>query len=78
MNGAVAAAREPVDEAQGMPGWVKAFVFVAVAVVALLVLGKITGIGGEHGPGRHGGGSEQPAPDGESDGGHRSPVDHTP
>lgn len=70
--------RESPAETDGMPLWVKAFIVVAAAVVALFVIGKITGIGGEHGPGRHGGGLEQPASDGESDDGHRSPIDHTP
>lgn len=56
----------------GMPRWVKAFIAVAALLLVLFVALKF--IGGDHGPGRHGGGSPPAA----EDGGHRSPVDHTP
>ena len=38
-----------------MPRWVKVSIAIAVALVALFVVLKLTGAGGEHGPGRHGG-----------------------
>ena len=41
---------------RGMPRWVKVSLLVGAALVALLVIGKLTGVGGDHGPGRHGGG----------------------
>ena len=48
----------------GMPRWVKiSLIAVAVLIAAFLIL-KATGVGGEHGPGRH-------APSGET--GHRPP-----
>lgn len=36
-----------------MPQWVKVLLGVLVLVVVLLIIGKLTGLGGEHGPGRH-------------------------
>ena len=35
------------------PGWVKATVAAAVAVVVLIAIVMVTGLGGSHGPGRH-------------------------
>lgn len=35
------------------PRWVKIFGIVVIALILLLVIGKLTGIGGSHGPGRH-------------------------
>ena len=40
------------EQPAGMPGWVKAFVAVAIVLAALAVVSLLTG--GEHGPGRHG------------------------
>jgi hypothetical protein len=54
----------------GMPRWVKAFVVAILALVLLFVVLKFTGIGGDHGPGRHGGGDDQ-----EQDGGGHDPSD---
>lgn len=60
-----------------MPRWVKVSLIVAAALVAVFILAKVTGVGGDHGPGRHGGGD--PAPSVVNDeGGHRSPGDHGP
>lgn len=60
------------DAEDGMPRWVKVFLVVGVVLVALLLIGKVTGIGGEHGPNMHGGGDRT-----ESDGGgNMSPSDH--
>jgi hypothetical protein len=35
------------------PRWVKVFVIIALVLVLLFVVLMFTGIGGEHGPGRH-------------------------
>jgi hypothetical protein len=37
-----------------MPRWVVVSLIVAGVLVALFVIAKLTGAGGEHGPGRHG------------------------
>lgn len=37
----------------GAPRWVKAVGLLAVVLLLLLVLKMVTGIGGNHGPGRH-------------------------
>lgn len=66
--------RRPVT---GMPRWVKAFLLVGLLLVLLFVVGKVTGVGDEHGPGRHGGGDE-PSSVEDDDDGHQSPVDHDP
>lgn len=54
-----------------MPRWAQVLGTI-FALVLLLVVGKLTGIGGEHGPGRHMGtdGSEQETDPGRSDGDH--------
>ena len=65
------------SERAGMPRWVKASLLGIAALVSVLVIAKVAGIGGDHSPQRHGGTDEAPAADIE-DGGHRSPVDHTP
>ena len=46
----------------GRPRWVKVFMIIALALAVLFVGLKVTGLGGDHGPGRHGGGpaAEQP------------------
>jgi len=59
----------------GMPRWVKVSLIIGLALVLLFVIGKITGIGGEHGPGRHGGG-DTPSSVVDDEGGHVPPVDH--
>lgn len=38
----------------GMPRWVKITVGVTVVLVLVVVVLMVTGVGGEHGPGRHG------------------------
>ena len=62
----------------GMPRWVRVFLLVGLALVLLFVVGKLTGVGGDHGPGRHGGGGATPTSVVEDESGHRSPVDHGP
>ena len=37
----------------GMPRWVKVTAMVVGLLVLLFVIGQVTGVGGEHGPGRH-------------------------
>jgi hypothetical protein len=52
----------------GTPRWVKVFGIIALVLVLLVVIIMFTGVGGEHGPGRHisSGGA----------GGHRPPIEH--
>lgn len=38
----------------GMPRWVKVTFLVGLALVLLFVLAQVTGVAGDHGPGRHG------------------------
>lgn len=71
-NGA-GAAREP-REFGGMPPWVKLFLIIGVALALLFVTAKLTGVGGNHGPGRHGGGGSTPT----SAADHQPPVGHRP
>lgn len=42
----------------GMPRWVKMSGTVVIVVALLIAFILATGVGGNHGPGRHGGGSE--------------------
>jgi hypothetical protein len=37
----------------GTPRWVKVFAILVLVLVLLFVILKVTGLGGEHGPGRH-------------------------
>ena len=41
---------------EGMPRWVKVSLVVVALLVAIFAIAKLTGAGGEHGPGRHGSG----------------------
>lgn len=41
------------DASPGTPRWVKMFGIIALVVILLFVTLKLTGLGGEHGPGRH-------------------------
>ena len=65
--------------APGMPRWVKVSLLIVVALIALFVALRLTGLGGQHGPGRHFGpgqdGGQTPS---SSVGGHRPPpgMDH--
>ena len=38
---------------RGTPRWVKVFGLILLVVVLLVAIVKLTGFGGEHGPGRH-------------------------
>lgn len=76
-NGDDLAASVPTAENTrvGMPRWVKVSLTVLGVLVLAFVLAKVIGVGGEHGPGRHGDGDDS----GEvvdEDGEHRPPVDH--
>lgn len=62
---------------EGMPRWVKVSLIVGLALVLLFVVAKVAGVGGEHGPGRHGGGGGTPSSVLSEDAGHQ-PVDHRP
>jgi hypothetical protein len=66
------------DVPPGMPRWVKVSLIIVLALVLLVVVAQVTGIAGEHGPGRHGGGDATPSSVPAGDGSHRSPVDHSP
>jgi len=37
----------------GMPRWVKVSLIIVAALVLAFVILRLTGVGGEHGPGRH-------------------------
>jgi hypothetical protein len=50
------------------PRWVKVFGIITLVLVLLVVVVMFTGVGGEHGPGRH-------IPSG-SAGGHTPPIAH--
>ena len=62
----------------GMPRWVRVFLIVGLAVVLLLVVASLTGVGGEHGPGRHGSGGETPSSAVHEGGSHNPPVTQRP
>lgn len=62
----------------GMPRWVKVSLIVVAALVLVFVIAKVTGAGGDHGPGRHGGDDDAPLTVLDEDGEHRPPVDHGP
>lgn len=48
--------KEPQDDTSGgMPRWVKAVGIVVFVVAALVLAMLLTGVGGDHGPGRHSG-----------------------
>lgn len=48
-----AGAKPTEDRLPSTPRWVKVAVSIALALVLLFVILKLTGIGGNHGPGRH-------------------------
>ena len=78
LDTAADAATEDAASPGGMPRWVKVFLIIGLALVLLLVIGKVTGVGGNHGPGRHSGGNDTPPSVVDEDGSHRPPVDHGP
>ena len=65
------------DAQGGMPRWVRVSLLVVLVLIVLFVVANVTGIGGEHGPGRHGGNSD-PAPSSGDSGEHRPPTEHQP
>jgi hypothetical protein len=44
---------DPRPKAYSTPRWVKAMAVAAAIVAAVLGIAMVTGIGGDHGPGRH-------------------------
>ena len=63
----------------GTPRWVKVALIVVAALAVLFVVASLTGLGGDHGPGRHGGGGDTPPSVVDDDaGGHRPRADHGP
>jgi hypothetical protein len=48
------------DVTTGAPRWVKVFGVIVLGLAVLFVGLKLTGVGGNHGPGRHGGGGGTP------------------
>jgi hypothetical protein len=75
--------RPDQESPPGMPRWVKwPAIIIGILIVVFVVL-QLTGIGGEHGPGRHGPGGDtrsSVAPTGvqQPGGDHTPPVDHGP
>ena len=58
------------------PRWVKVFGIIALVLVLLVVIMMFTGVGGDHGPGRHipsGDAVETPSGD---PGGYTPPIEH--
>jgi len=69
------------DPDAGMPRWVKVSLIVGLALVLLFVLAQVTGLAGDHGPGRHGPGRHGAGYDTQSSivqegAGHSLPVVH--
>ena len=56
----------------GAPRWVKVFGIIVLALALLFVGLKVTGLGGDHGPGRHGG-RDGTTPSSVTGGGHTPP-----
>jgi hypothetical protein len=50
------------DAVPGVPRWVKVVLVVVAVVVLLAAVAVLTGLGGEHGPGRHTSSDAIPAP----------------
>jgi hypothetical protein len=46
----------------GMPRWVKVSGIIVIVLALLVAIILATGVGGDHGPGRHGGGGNTPRP----------------
>ncbi|WP_351231356.1 hypothetical protein [Streptomyces sp. NPDC002133] len=53
--------RPPLGPPPGTPRWVKVSGIIVGALILLVVILKVTGLGGEHGPGRHMGAGVQSA-----------------
>jgi hypothetical protein len=63
----IMAERDPIErydtteDTPPTPRWVKVFGIIALVVILLVGIILIAGVGGEHGPGRHGGGGNTPS-----------------
>ena len=64
-----------VEHQAGAPRWVKVVLVIGAGLVLLFFLANITGLAGDHGPGRHGGGDDAPTTVAEDGEGH-GPTDH--
>jgi hypothetical protein len=62
----------PDRETTGAPRWVKVFGIIVLGLAVLFVGLKLTGVGGNHGPGRHSGGGS-PSSGVTENGGHKPP-----
>ena len=71
------AGSDPLADRTGMPTWVKVSLLVVIALIAIVVIGNLTGVGGEHGPQRHGG-SDSSRTSVVHEDGHRPPAGHGP
>ena len=62
----------------GTPRWVKVFGIIALILVLLVVIIIVTGLGGEHGPGRHlpSGAVGDDIPPASVTEGHAPPIEH--
>jgi hypothetical protein len=60
------------DVTTGAPRWVKVFGIIVLGLAVLFVGLKLTGVGGNHGPGRHSGGGS-PSSGVTENGGHKPP-----
>lgn len=69
------AARPDPQSTGGRPRWVNVLGIIALVLAALLFVGlKVTGLGGDHGPGRHNGGGGTPSSSVSEDGAHTPPA----
>ncbi len=72
------ARRQDDPDGSGMPRWVKVALVIALALALLFVVARVTGVGGEHGPGRHSRSDDTPPSIVDGQDRHRSPVEHRP
>lgn len=73
-NGDDTGVRPTEDRPPNTPRWVKVVGIIVIALVLLFVIMRFTGIGGEHGPGRHMPGGEPAGQiEQEAPGGHVPP-----
>ena len=64
------------SSATGTPRWVKVFVIITLVLVLLVVAMLVTGLGGEHGPGRHIPSADPAGTPSAGAGGQTPPIEH--